>query len=62
MEPSLDAPGDSLRRHRKGETVETERLRDTLCIAGFSTVSDTTTERTGCNTRVIAATNFTYSI
>ena len=28
VEPSLDPPTDSLRRHRNGETVETERPRD----------------------------------
>ena len=50
VEPSLVRPADSLGRHRSDETVETERLRDTPRVAGFSTVLDTTTERTGCNT------------
>ena len=62
VEPSLDPPGDSLRRHCNGETVETERLHDTRHIAGFSTVLDTTTERTGSNTRMIAFTDYTYGL
>ena len=60
--PSLDPPTDSLRRHRNGETVEIERPRDTRRIAGFSTVSDNTTERTGSNTRIIALTDYTYGL
>ena len=35
VEPSLDPPGDSLRRHRNGETVETEHLRDTPAYRRF---------------------------
>ena len=58
--PSLDPPGDSLRRHRNGETVETERLRDTPRIAGFSKISDTTAERTASDTRITYFTNCTY--
>jgi hypothetical protein len=61
VEPSLDPSGDSLRRHRNGETVETERPRDTRSITGFSTVSDNTTKRTGSNTRIIAFTDYTRS-
>ena len=60
VEPSLDPPGDSLRRHRNGETVETERLRDTPRIAGFSKISDTTAERTASDTRIRYFTNCTY--
>ena len=64
IKPSLDPPTDSLRRHRNGETVETERLRlrDIPRIAGFSTVSDTTTERTGSNTRTRALSDSTYGV
>eukprot|EP00966_Prymnesium_polylepis_P168507 3895995-Prymnesium_polylepis.2 len=56
VEPLPFPPADSLGRHRSDETVETERLRNTTRVAGFSTVSDTTTERTGSNTRIIIAT------
>jgi hypothetical protein len=62
VEPSLVPPADSLGRHRSDETVETERLRDTPRVAGFSTVSDTTTERTGSNTRMIAFTDCAYGL
>ena len=62
IEPSLDPPGDSLRRHRNGETVETERLCDTPRVAGFSTVSDTKTEMTGSKTPNIALLDYIYEL
>ena len=60
VEPLLVPPADSLGRHRSDETVEAERLRDTPRVAGFSTVSDTTTERTGSNTGIIVFTDDAY--